>query len=81
MMENLIDAYEALVVNLRGEIHELIQESDERASVNATIIHALFDCIVIHGGLTSALDAAEKLDKQFPDEKLVDYVNDIFGGP
>jgi len=80
-MDNLIDAYEALVVNLRGEILELIQESDERASVNAQLINGLFTFIIKHGGITLALEIAEELDKQLPDEALVDYVNDIFGGP
>lgn len=80
-MENLIDAYEALVVNLRGEILELIQESDERASVNAQLIHGLFDFIFAHGGISHALEIAQELDKLLPDEALVDYVNDIFGGP
>jgi len=79
-MDNLIDAYEALVVNLRGEIRTLIQDSDERASVNAQVINGLFAFIVKHCGTHSALEIAKQLDEQNPDESLVDYVNDIFGG-
>lgn len=79
-MKYTIEAYDALVTNLKFQIRELSDKLDEECGTNSTIILGLLEYIASNLDLKSAMEIAKKYDAQFPDEQLVRYVKEDLGG-
>jgi hypothetical protein len=75
-MKYTIEAYDALVTNLKIQIRELSDKLDEECGTNSTIILGLLEYIASNLDLKSAMEIAKKYDAQFPDEQLVRYVKE-----
>lgn len=79
-MKYTIEAYDALVANLKKEIQQLSDKLDEECGTNSTIILGLLEYIASNLDLKSAMQIAKKYDDQYPDEQLVLYVKENLGG-
>ena len=77
-MKYAVEAYDALVENLKKEIEKLNNNLDEEKGTSSTIILRLLDYIHDKKDLKHAMDIASILDKQFPDEQLAKYVKDTW---
>ncbi len=79
-MKYTIEAYDALVENLKKEKQELYDRLDEECGTNSVIICGLLKYIHKELDLNHAIEIATVFDKQFPDEQLVRYVKEDLGG-
>ena len=77
-MKYAVEAYDALVENLKKEIQKLNNDLDEEKGTSSTIIHRLLDYIHDKNDLKHAIDIASILDKKFPKERLTEYVKDTW---
>lgn len=79
-MKYTIEAYDALVANLKKEIKELSDKLDEECGTNSVIICGLLKYISQELDLEHAIEIATFFDKKYPDEQLVRYVKEDLGG-
>ncbi len=79
-MKYTIEAYDALVENLKKEKQELYDRLDEECGTNSVIICGLLKYIHKELDLDHAIEIATFFDNQYPNEQLVRYVEENLGG-
>ena len=79
-MKYAFEAYELLIEKLKTERSELADKLDEECGTNSVIICGLLEFIVKNLNYEAAIKIAEFYDEQYPDEQLVQYLVDEFGG-